>query len=132
MSRCRAILYVRLPERLSPQPKNEDSGTHRIRNIEGGSRGTDYALSVALDHFQPAHIGLQHIGNGDRAVFLLVGFHHSDQCAADGGAGAVQSMHEARLAVGPAIARIHAPRLEIATYRAARDFAVGPTLAVAG
>ena len=41
-------------------------------------------------------------------------------------------MHEARLAVGSPIARIHAPRLEIAAHRAARDFAVGPALAVAG
>jgi len=35
--------------------------------------------------FQPAHIGLQHVGHCDRAALLLVGFHDSDQRAADGG-----------------------------------------------
>src|ERR1700676_3000974 len=90
------------------------------------------ALSIFLDHLESAHIALQYIGDRDRAVFLLVGFHHRDQRAADRGAGAVQRVHQPRLAVGPPIARIHAPGLEIAAHRAARDFAVGAALALTG
>ncbi len=32
------------------------------------------ALSIFLDQLQLAHIGLQHIGNRDRSVLLLIGF----------------------------------------------------------
>src|SRR6185437_15693668 len=45
---------------------------------------------------------------------------------------AVQGMHEARLAVWAARARVHAPRLEIATNRAARDLAVGAAVTLTG
>src|SRR5262245_45679850 len=41
-------------------------------------------------------------------------------------------MHEAWLAVRTARARIHAPRLEVAAHRAARDLAERPALALAG
>ena len=88
------------------------------------------SLLLAGDNLHPAHIGLQHVRHGDRAVFLLVGFHDRDQRAADRGAGAVQGVHETRLAVGTALTRVHSPRLEIAAQRAARDFAIGAALAL--
>src|SRR2546430_9165481 len=72
-----------------------------------------------LDYLEAAHIGLQDVRHGNRAALLLIGFHDGDQRAADRGAGTVQRMHETRLAVGPAVARIHAPRLKVAAYRAA-------------
>src|SRR2546429_1375587 len=55
--------------------------------------------SVFLDDLEPAHIPLQRLRHGDGAVLLLVGFHHRDQRAADGDAGAVQGVDIAHRAV---------------------------------
>src|SRR6185437_195487 len=71
-----------------------------------------------------AHIGAQHIGNGDGAVVVLMVFHHGDQGAPDRKARSVEGMHEPRaLAVFRTIARIHAAGLEIPAILARRDFA---------
>src|ERR1700730_3267883 len=123
MSRCRAICAFgpSFSVWLSPQAETKIPGLSVFATSKAGSFTWIAAKSAVVgDHLEPAHIGLQHIGYRDRAVLLLVGFHDRDQRAADRGAGAVQRMHEARLAVGPAIARIHAPRLELAAHRAAR------------
>ena len=69
-----------------------------------GTRKFAAELFFVLDHLEPAHIGLQHVGHGDRTVLLLIGLHHGDQRAAHRRAGAVQRMHEAWLAVAPTIA----------------------------
>ena len=75
--------------------------------------------------FDAAHVGLQRVRHRDRAVCLLVVLHHRDQRAADRDAGAVERVDEARdLAVLAAIARVHAPRLEVAADRAGRNLAV--------
>src|SRR5215467_237929 len=76
-------------------------------------------MRMSSDHVEPAHVRTQHIRHRDRAVRLLVGLHHRDQRAADGDAGAVERVHEARLAVVLAAeARVHAPGLELAAQRA--------------
>ena len=55
---------------------------------------------------------------GNCAVVLLVGFHHCNERAADGDAGAVERMHVADVAAFlGAIARVHAARLELAAIR---------------
>src|ERR1700743_2761847 len=89
-------------------------------------------LFVVLDYLEPAHIGLQHVRHRDRAALLLIVLHHGDQRAAYRSTGAVQRVHEARFAVRSARARIHAPRLEIAAHRAARNLAVGTAVALPG
>ena len=58
-----------------------------------------------LDLLDAAHVGRERVRHRDRAVGLLIGFHHRDQRAADRDAGAVERVHEARLAVLAAIAR---------------------------
>src|SRR5450631_1178946 len=118
MSRCNGMFEVRFL-RDPARARNED-----YRVAPHSQYRTRQKLLVAGNDLQATHIALQHFRHGDRAVLLLVGFHDSDQRAADRGAGTVEGVHEARLAVGPAIARIHAPCLEIAAYRAARDLAV--------
>src|SRR5215470_17651586 len=78
-----------------------------------------------LDGLQAAHIALQHVRHRDRAALLLVGLHHRDERAPDGDAGAVERVDVAVLtAVLGTVARIHAPRLELAAERAGRDLAV--------
>ena len=52
-------------------------------------------------------------------------FHHRDQRAPDGETRAVQRVHELRLALRVAEARLHPPRLERLAVRARRDLAVG-------
>src|SRR4051795_8873802 len=76
-----------------------------------------------LNHFLPAHISLQHIRHRDAAALLLIGLHHGDQRAADRDARAVERMHEVRRAPLGTVARIHAPRLEVAAVRARRNLA---------
>src|ERR1700688_1539010 len=124
---------IRFRYGLSPQRNMRIPGRGAFATLKATHSGQIMAgLFVAGDHLEPAHIGLQHVGHGDRAVFLLVGLHDRDQRAADRGAGAVQRVHEARLVVRPPIARIHAPGLEIATHRAARYFPERAALALAG
>src|SRR5574337_1857314 len=89
---------------------------HRIRIV---------LRAFLFNHLGAAHIRLQCIGNGDRAVGLLIVLDHRDQRAADRCARAVQRVHEARLAVAAAVARIHAPGLKIAAHRARRYLAIG-------
>src|SRR5689334_669535 len=102
---------------------------------EANTRNPDVSrtpLRLRRHRLQPAHIGLQHVRHRDRAILLLIGLHHGDQRAANRSAGAVQRMHEMRLAVAAAIARIHAPGLEVAADRAARDLAEGPAVTLPG
>src|SRR6266702_1382014 len=89
-------------------------------------------LWLACNDFQSAHVGLQHVRHGNGTIIQLIGLHDSDQRTANGGARAIQGMHESRLAVGPAGAGIHAAGLEIPAYRAARNFPVGAALALPG
>ena len=52
-----------------PQTGNEDSGTRRLRNIEGGSyRINNCKLSFAGDGLQTAHTGLQHAGRANQLL----------------------------------------------------------------
>src|SRR4030081_426754 len=88
-------------------------------------------LLLPLNRLEPTHVGLQYVGHGDRSTFLLVSFHDRNQCAADSSAGTVQGVEEARLAVGGAIARVHAPRLKFAAQRSARDLPECAALALA-
>src|SRR5271155_5381937 len=121
MSRCRAIGHAFL-QRFSERDKKTRIAAWRARATSKAAWSRAKIITnsfFVLDHLEPAHIGLQHVRYRDRTVLLLIGLHHRDQRAADGGAGAVQRMHEARLAVTAAIARIHPPRLEIAAHRAA-------------
>src|SRR5215469_5689350 len=56
------------------------------------------ALTALLrDPFEAAHIGAQRLGDGNGAVALLIILHDRHDRAADGEAGAVQRMDEARL-----------------------------------
>src|SRR5262249_17486371 len=67
-----------------------------------------------LDFFRPAHIGRQRVRHRDRAVGLLIGFHHRDQGAADRDARTVERVDKARPAVLAAAPGVHAARLELA------------------
>src|SRR5262249_44373702 len=81
--------------------------------------------SRPFDGLQPAHIALQHIRHRDRAALLLIGLHHRAERARDGDAGDVERVDVAVLTtVLGAIARIHAPRLELAAERTGRNLAV--------
>src|SRR6185369_8189552 len=95
-------------------------------------RFSEQYASVARDHLQTAHVRLEHAGDGDRAVLLLIGLHHGDQRAAKRGAGAVQRVHESWLAVRTARAGVHAAGLEVTANRAARDLAERAALALPG
>src|SRR5690349_860068 len=86
--------------------------------------------SLPPHHLGAAHIGLQRGRNSDGAVFLLIGFHHGDERAADRGARAVERMHETRLAIRATIPRVHAARLEIAADGAGRNLTVHTALAL--
>src|SRR3989338_2944994 len=85
-----------------------------------------FALAMRRNDLQPAHVRLERLGNGDGTVLLLVVLHDRDERAPDGKAGAVQRVDEARVlfAFRP-VARIHAPRLEVAADRAGGNFAIG-------
>src|SRR6187402_3040592 len=120
MSRCKAM-----NGRSALTDGRQDSRTPDPRN-------RSFLASVPPDHLHAAHIGLKDVGDGDRAVLLLISLHHCDQRAAERGARAVQRVDETRLAVRTARARIHAAGLEIAADRAARDLAECPALALAG
>src|SRR5262249_24209270 len=100
-------------------------------SLETRMRAFDSSLSAALgiclcDSFQAVHVRSQHRGNGDRSILLLVVFQDCDQGAPDREAGAVQRVNKARaLLARLAPAGLHAPRLELATIRAARNLAIG-------
>src|SRR5215475_4203538 len=89
-------------------------------------------LWLPRNGLEASHIGLEHVGHGDRAVLLLIGLHDGDQRAADRGSRTVQGVNETRLAVAGTIAGVHASRLEIAAHRAARDFPERAAVALAG
>src|SRR6516164_4088879 len=75
---------------------------------------------------EPTHVRAQRLGDGHGAILVLVILKNGNQRAADGEAGAVQGVHEARaLALIGTIARVHAPGLEVAAVRAARNLAIG-------
>src|SRR3989441_3828087 len=76
------------------------------------------------DACDPAQVRLQRCGHVDTAVGALVILHHGDQRAADREPGTVQRMHQLRLALCIAEARLHAPRLKSLAIRARRDLAV--------
>ena len=60
----------------------------------------------------------------DAAIGALVVLEHRDQRPADGKAGAVERVHQLRLALRVAKARLHAPRLERFAIGARRDLAI--------
>src|SRR5829696_1476165 len=49
-----------------------------------------------LDLFRAAHMRRERLGHGDAAVLVLVILHNGDEGAADGDAGAVEGVDEAR------------------------------------
>src|ERR1700761_1310612 len=133
MSRCRAIILVlaaggtNIAARPTFATANADALEKSFRKLSSVAK-----LLLVLDHLEPAHIGLQHVRHRDRTALLLVILHHGDQRAAYRSTGAVQRVHEARLAVRSARARIHPPRLEITAHRAARNLAVSAAVALPG
>src|SRR5262245_22336364 len=100
-------------------------------SLETRMRASDRFFSGALgicfcDSFQAVHVGTQRRGNGDRAILLLEVLEDGNQGASHGKPRAVQGVDEARaLLPRLAAARLHAPRLEFAAVRAARDLAIG-------
>ena len=91
-----------------------------------GDQDAHQVLRASM-HGQAAHIGLQHVGDADGAVRLLIILQDGDQRAADGDARAVQRMDEAGvLGALRAVARIHAAGLEVAAHRAGGNLAIGP------
>ena len=75
---------------------------------------------------QASHIGPQRVGNRDASVGFLIVLEHRDQRPADGDTRAVERMDEAgRLLARGTVARVHAPCLEVAADRAARNLAIG-------
>ena len=87
---------------------------------------TRYCALRFLDPLQAAHVGHERVRDGDAAILLLVVLQDGDQRAADGEAGAVEGMDEAVvLAALGAVARVHAPRLEVAANGTGGDLAVG-------
>src|SRR2546425_4022963 len=81
--------------------------------------------SISLDRLEPAHIRLQRVRHRDRAALLLIGLHHRDERATDRHARAIEGVDMAHLAaLLGTIARIHAPRLELAAQRTRRNLAI--------
>src|SRR5271166_2332695 len=122
MSRWRAI--EPLPRKqLTQELKRKLTGRSAFATTNAPKYWQIIAAELFLrrDNLYPAHIGLQHVGHGDRAGVLLVGLHDRDQRAADRRSRTVQRVDEARFAVGTAVACVHAAGLEVAADRAARD-----------
>ncbi|CAM2158458.1 hypothetical protein PT2222_40321 [Paraburkholderia tropica] len=71
-----------------------------------------------------AHVRTQRFRHGDRAIGFLIVLQHRDQRAAHREARTIERVHEFRLALRVAIARLHAARLERFRVRAARNFAI--------
>src|SRR5690348_14728697 len=128
MSRCRAMIYS-----ISLQARRNITARAPFATANANAH-TKFAKSLffRLDHFEPAHIGLQNVRHRDRSALLLIGLHDRNQRAAYRSTGAVQRVHKMRLAVAATITRIHPARLEITADRAARNFPESPALALAG
>src|ERR1700674_5031978 len=93
----------------------------RIRHLARSMRQS----AMIPDRLQPAHIGLQRLGDRNAAVMALEVFQDRDQRAADCEAGAIEGVNRPRpLAARRAIAGLHALRLERPAIRAARNFAI--------
>ena len=56
--------------------------------------GQQNAHSSRFDLLEAAHVGPQHVRNGDAAILVLIVLHDGDQRAADGDARTVQRMDE--------------------------------------
>src|SRR4051812_25927911 len=84
------------------------------------------ASAIGANDLAAIHIGAEHLGNEDAAIGALIILEHRDQRAPDCQAGAVEGVNMAQpAAAARPVAGFHAPRLEIAAYRAARYFAIG-------
>src|SRR3954470_25001842 len=93
----------------------------RVRE-RSGSFTLPASLGRAGNRREAVHVGPQRLGDGHRAILVLVVLQHGDQGPADGKAGTVQGVHEAgALALLWPEAGIHAPRLVLAAVGAARD-----------
>src|SRR6266568_5032382 len=85
--------------------------------------------AIVPNHFLTAHVGLQGLGDRNRAVMALEVLDDRDHRTADREGGAVQrvdrlqAVHEAFALT--AIAGLHTTRLERPAIRAARDLAIG-------
>src|SRR5436190_15669718 len=66
----------------------------RVR-ARSGSFTSPTSRRGTRDDRLPAHVGPQHLGDGHRAILVLVVLQHRDQGAADREARAVEGVHEA-------------------------------------
>src|SRR5512145_1898417 len=100
---------------LSPVARSPSSLVTRMRDLARSSG----ALNIRHDGLEPAHVRPQRLWHLDRAVGPLAILHDGDQRPPDGQPGAVERVDEMRpLLTRLAEARVHAPRLEVATIRA--------------
>src|SRR5579875_3093041 len=95
----------------SLRPSSFETRMRARRRSSGKSNATG-------DDLDSAHVGLERVGQRDRAVGPLIVFHHRDQRAADREAGAVERVDEAcSLSAFGLETRVHAARLVIAAIR---------------
>src|SRR5579862_1609335 len=100
------------PPPLTPPRKGEGNGARTPSLVPPNVR-------------QPRQIPVQGLGYGDAAALVLVVLHQRHQGAANGEAGAVQGVDEARpLLTGFPAAGVHPPGLEVSAVRAGADLAV--------
>src|SRR5690348_11435611 len=93
MSRCRAMIYS-----ISLQARRNITARAPFATANANAH-TKFAKSLffQLDHFEPAHIGLQNVRHCDRSALLLIGLHDRNQRTSYRGTGAVQRVHKMRL-----------------------------------
>src|SRR3954470_23636283 len=97
----------------------------RVR-ARSGSFTFPASLGRAGDRREAVHVGPQRLGDGHRAILVLVVLQHRDQRPTDRQTRAVERVDEAgALALFGPVARSHSACLVVAAVRAARDLAIG-------
>ena len=113
----------------------EVNTVHAVKALIGVVADTDVPDpeidAYVASYVAPADVGearkvaMQRLRDRNAAVLVLIVLHDRHQRAADREARAVQRMHETRaLLAGPAAARVHAPRLEVAAVGTGADLPV--------